>query len=128
MYHFFLFIITNVSLMDNGKILFTKVFVALKTEGVFLCFLYVYIIQYDTLFLCSGPTALTFVSCMHNMNGSQVNGGSPASCVIGTTLCQCSDGNTSGLHIDGIIQDIDTSNGPGLTSYLLFVKMKIMCE
>ena len=25
------------------------------------------------------------------------------------TLCQCSDGNTSGLHIDDIIPDIDTS-------------------
>ena len=44
------------------------------------------------------------------MNGSQVNSGCPASCVIGTTLCQCSDGNTSGLHIDGIIPDINTSN------------------
>ena len=47
------------------------------------------------------------------MNGSQVNGGCPASCVLGITLCQCSDGNTSGLHIDDIIPDIDTSNrGP----------------
>ena len=25
------------------------------------------------------------------------------------TLCQCSDGNTSGLHLDGIIPDINTS-------------------
>ena len=47
---------------------------------------------------------------MDNPNGSQVNGGCPASCVIRTTTCQCSDGNTSGLHIDGIIPDIDTSN------------------
>ena len=47
---------------------------------------------------------------MDNFNGSQVNGGCPASCVIRTTICQCSDGNTSGLHIDGIIPDIDTSN------------------
>ena len=56
------------------------------------------------------PLASTFASCMDNPNGSQVNGGCPASCVIGTTICQCSDGNTSGLHIDGIIPDIDTSN------------------
>ena len=50
---------------------------------------------------------------MDNTNGSQVNSGCPASCVLGTTLCQCSDGNTSGLHIDGIIPDIDTCNrGP----------------
>ena len=48
---------------------------------------------------------------MDNINGSQVNGGCPASCVADrTTLCQCSDGNTSGLHIDGIIPDINTSN------------------
>ena len=47
---------------------------------------------------------------MDNFNGSQVNGGCPASCVIRTTICPCSDGNTSGLHIDGIIPDIDTSN------------------
>ena len=49
---------------------------------------------------------------MDNINGSQDNGGCPASCVLGidTTFCQCSDGNTSGLHIDGIIPDIDTSN------------------
>ena len=47
---------------------------------------------------------------MDNTNGSQVNGGCPASCVCGTTLCQCSDGNTSGLHIDGIIPAISTSN------------------
>ena len=56
------------------------------------------------------PSAYTFVSCMDNTNGSQVNGGCPASCVLGTTLCQCSDGNTIGLHIDGIIPDIVTSN------------------
>ena len=48
---------------------------------------------------------------MDNINGSQVNGGCPASCVTDLpTLCQCSDGNTSGLHIDGIIPDINTSN------------------
>ena len=50
---------------------------------------------------------------MDNINGSQVNGGCPASCVTDyTTLCQCSDGNTSGLHIhiDDIIPDINTSN------------------
>ena len=46
---------------------------------------------------------------MDNINGSQVNGGCPASCVLGSTICQCSDGNTSGLHIDGIIPDINTS-------------------
>ena len=46
-----------------------------------------------------------------NKNGSQVNGSCPASCVTDIpTLCQCSDGNTSGLHIDGIIPDINTSN------------------
>ena len=56
------------------------------------------------------PLAYTFASCMDNSNGSEVNGGCPASCVIHTTICQCSDGNTSGLHIDGIIPDIDTSN------------------
>ena len=55
------------------------------------------------------PLAHTFASCMDNPNGSQVNGGCPASCVTGT-ICQCSDGNTSGLHIDDIIPDIDTSN------------------
>ena len=48
---------------------------------------------------------------MDNINGSQVNGGCPASWVTDhTTLCQCSDGNTSGLHIDDIIPDINTSN------------------
>ena len=56
------------------------------------------------------PLDYTFASCMDNSNGSQVNGGCPTSCVTGTTICQCSDGNTSGLHIDGIIPDIDTSN------------------
>ena len=51
------------------------------------------------------------MSCTDNINGSQGNGSCPASCVSDrTTLCQCSDGNTSGLHIDGIIPDIDTSN------------------
>ena len=50
------------------------------------------------------------MSCTDNTNGSQVNGSCPASCVLGTTLCQCSDGHTSGLHIDGIIPDINTSN------------------
>ena len=56
------------------------------------------------------PLAYTLASCMGNLNGSQVNGGCPASCVIRTTICQCSDGNTSGLHIEGIIPDINTSN------------------
>ena len=46
---------------------------------------------------------------MDNIDGSQVNGGCPASCIKSTMLCQCSDGNTSGLHIDGIIPDINTS-------------------
>jgi len=46
---------------------------------------------------------------MNNENGSQINGGCPAMC-HSVNLCQCSDNrNKSGLHIDGIIPDINTS-------------------
>ena len=58
---------------------------------------------------------------MDNINGSQVNGGCSASCVLGTTLCQCSYGNTSGLHIDDIIPDIDTSNRGSWANQLLAI-------
>ena len=94
---------TNFALKCNGKILHEYCVI-------------VYIVHSLTLSQMkhSGdtfhPLAYTFASCMDNGNGSQVNGGCPASCVISTTICQCSDGNTSGLHIDGIIPGIDTSN------------------
>ena len=52
------------------------------------------------------PSAYTFVPCIDHTNGSQLNGGCPASRVLNTALCLCSDGNTSGLHIDDIIPDI----------------------
>ena len=67
------------------------------------------------------PLAYTFASCMDNPNGTQVNGGCPASCVIGATLCQCSDGNTSGLHIDGIIPDIETRDTGTWTNQLFAI-------
>ena len=59
---------------------------------------------------------------MDNPNGSQVNGGCPASCVTDRTpLCQCSDGHTSGLHIDDIIPDIDTSNSGSWANQLFAI-------
>ena len=51
--------------------------------------------------------AYTAVPCIANINGSHVEGGCP--CALMTTKCQCSDGNTSGFHIDGIVPDINTS-------------------
>ena len=58
---------------------------------------------------------------MGETNGSQLNGSCPANCVSPTTptLCQCSEGDTNGLHIDGIIPDINTSNS-GSWAYQLF--------
>ena len=57
----------------------------------------------------SYPSAYTFDSCMkESTNGTQVNVGCQASCVSGT-LCQHSDGSTSGLHIDGILLDIGSN-------------------
>ena len=58
---------------------------------------------------------------MGKTNGSQLKGSCPASCVSPTTptICQCSEGDTNGLHIDGIIPDINTSNS-GSWAYQLF--------
>ena len=101
-YCFLIAIITDFTLKCNGKILHEYCII-------------VYIVHSLTLSQMkhSGdtfhPLAYTFASCVDNPNGSQVNGGCPASCVTGT-ICQCSDGNTSGLHMDDIIPDIDTSN------------------
>ena len=56
----------------------------------------------------SHPSTYTFASCMEeSTNGTQVNVGCQASCVSGT-LCQHSDGSTIGLHIDGILLDMDS--------------------
>ena len=103
---FNVFIMANTALKCSGKIFIDHCNVHNFVHVIIIIETYVILPSGDMLH----PTAFTFVSCMHNINGSQLNGGCPASWVISIMLCQCSDRNSSGLHIDGIIPDIDTSN------------------
>ena len=109
MYHilgiFIFFNITNVALKcSSGKIFSLMCAIFYKSNN--MC----YFDMIEKLILLpaytSHPSAYTFASCMkESTNGTQVNVGCQASCVSGT-LCQHSDGSTSGLHIDGILLDI----------------------
>ena len=114
---FNVFIMANTALKCSGKIFIDHCNVHNFVHVIIIIETYVILPSGDMLH----PTAFTFVSCMHNINGSQLNGGCPASCVISIMLCQCSDGNTSGLHIDGIIPDIDTSNNGTWTNQLFAI-------